>query len=201
MATILPPSRTGIPFGVNNTQFGRASMSINVPNINIPNDDDNNDDNNDDEPTTGEPNEKDTDPTEPKSPGDDDPDIWGDLGEIGTGILGAAKSIGSGAAKELPSAGDDVIEGVVHSPVGTATKAVTQGASKVLNGDEFGVLMRDAGSIGSGAAEGAETLAPVAGATEAIGGGPEDPIADIGAGAEEVGGALGGGLAALTRFF
>ena len=170
---------TGRPYVNPTVAIARPQFSINVPRL--PDNPDPTED-----PTKNPTENPTTEPiSNPKSTGKSG-NIWGTLGKdlgIGAGVAGTVGALGKGA---------------YDLGKGTVTKAADigkwgLGEAQQVGSDALPGLER----IGAGAGEGMAIEAPLAAGTEAVGGGPEDPFANLAAGVEEgTGAVMGAGEAA-----
>lgn len=135
-----------------------------------------------------------------------------------TDVIDAGRGIFTRAATDVPkeiSVGSKILDGAKYNvlePAESTIKGIASNPAKsiesvksytdrawndIINSDQFDSIASDLGKVGSGFGEGLAVEAPLAAGTEAVGGGPEDPFADLGAGVEELtGGLIGGGEAA-----
>lgn len=172
---------TGRPYVNPTVAIAKPQFSINVPRL--PEDKNPTEDPEKQKNPTENPNTKPV--ANPKSTGHSS-NIWGTLGKdlgIGAGVIGTGVALGKGAY-------DLGKEGV--------TKAADIGKWGLGEAEQVGAdALPGLERVGSGIGEGMAIEAPLAAATEAVGGGPEDPFADLAAGTEELtGGLIGGGEAA-----
>lgn len=118
-------------------------------------------------------------------------------GDVINPIKTLAPEIQATGSKLLNGADYDVLQPVVSNApkaLGSAENFFSKQFSDIANSPEMADLAKAGEGFGTGAAD----VAPAAGAEEAVGLGPEDPFADIAAGATELGGGLVG---AASRFF